>query len=255
MIQEKTTFFNSNGEPLSAIVRIPEGAGKFPAVVLCHGFALNKDNELMFGLWDAISRAGFVCLRFDFTGHGDSKGNFRELTISQEIRDVKNAVEYLKTTNIVDEKRIAIVGHSLGASVAMLAAEEGRIKAVAEISGVARLEDFISSKFNDFQVKEWKKKGYIQLHNFDELSIDMLRDIKRHDLLSGLKKMKCPLLIIHGTDDTLVPFENAREIFNHANDPKFLELVDGADHFFRNAQDREMLYEVIVGFLQRSMAP
>lgn len=253
MIQESVSFFNSNGEMLHGIVRVPEGAGKFPAVILCHGFALNKDHELMFGLWDAISRAGFLCLRFDFTGHGESKGSFRELTISQEIRDIKNAVEFLKATNIVDEKRIAVVGHSLGASVAMLAAAQEKICAVAEIAGIARLDDFINSKFSDFQIREWKRKGFVQFYNFDELSADLLRDIERHDILEALKKIKCPLLIVHGTDDTEIPFENAREIFNHANSPKVLELIEGADHFFRNAGHRERLYEVVLEFLHRTI--
>jgi len=253
MIQEKITFSNTNGEILDGIMRIPEGAGKFPAVILCHGFNMNKDNEFIFGLWDIISRAGFVCMRFDFTGHGDSQGNFREMTVLQEVHDVLSAAEYLKSTNIIDDKRIALVGHGFGASAAILAAERHRFRAVAEIDGFARVEDFVESRFTQHQIGEWRRQGFVQFHNFDELGIDFLNDIHKHDVLSALKKIKCPLLIVHGTDDTEIPFENAREIFNHAEDPKQLELVEGADHFFRNPSHREYLYDVVVDFLLRNL--
>lgn len=253
MIQESVTFFNSQGEMLHGIVRVPEGTGKFPAVIICHGFDSNKDHELMFGLWDAISRAGFVCMRFDFTGHGESKGYFRDFTVSQEIRDAKSAIEFLRNSGIVDEKRIALVGHGLGACVAIMASAEEKIKALVEIAGLARLDDFIKSKFTDYQINEWKKRGYTQFHDFDELSLDVLKDIGRHDLLGILKKVKCPLLIIHGTDDTSIPFENAKEIFNHANFPKMLELIEGADHTFRNPLHRENLYNLIVEFFGRNL--
>lgn len=251
MIQESITFFNSNGETLHGIIRVPEGTGKFPAVILCHGFDSNKNHELMFGLWDIISRAGFVCLRFDFTGHGESGGSFKEFTISQEVRDVRSAIEFMKKSGVVDEKRIALVGFSLGASVSLLTSVKEKIKCVAEIAGIARLEDFIRSKFSDYQISEWKRRGYIQFHNFDELSVDVLNDIHRHDVLPSVKDIKCPLLIVHGTHDSIIPFENAREIFNHANDPKRLELIDDAEHFFPNEKHREQLYEVVVDFLLR----
>ena len=249
MIQESITFLNSQGELLHGIVRVPEGTGKFPAVILCHGFNTNKDHELMFGLWDAISRVGFVCLRFDFTGHGESKGSFRDFTISQSIRDVKSAIDTLKASGIVDEKRIAIVAHGIGASVALLVASQESIKALVEISGIARLEDFISSRFSEHQIKEWKRRGFIQFHDFDELSVEILKDAERHDILASTGKLKCPLLIVHGTDDTSIPFENAREIFYHAKVQKTFELIEGADHFFRNQEHREQLYGLIVDFL------
>jgi len=130
----------------------------------------------------------------------------------------------------------------------MSAAKE-KIAALVEIAGIARFEDFIRSKFSDYQIKEWKRKGFIQFHNLDELSVDVLKDIGKHELLPVLKDVKCPLLIVHGTHDSLVGFENAREIFNHANDPKFLELFDGAEHFFR--EHREQLYDVVMNFLVR----
>ena len=253
MIQETVTFLNSKGEQLHGVIRVPEGNGKFPAVVICHGFDSNKDNEFIFSLWDNISRAGFVCMRFDFTGHGESKGSFRDFTITQEIRDVKNAVELLKTSGVVNEKKIFLIGHSLGASVAILAASEEKIKAVVAISGIARLDDFISSKFSEHQIAEWKRKGYVQFYDFDELSTELLKDIEKHDILSAAGRLKCPLLIMHGTDDTSVPSENAKEIFYHAKDIRKLELIEGADHRFTAPAHREELISMITGFLAANL--
>ncbi|MFO8016782.1 MAG: alpha/beta fold hydrolase [Candidatus Woesearchaeota archaeon] len=251
MIQEEVSFPNSEGEMLKGVIRLPDDEGPFPVVILCHGFASNKDHELMYNLWDAISRAGFACLRFDFTGHGESAGSFKHFTISREVRDLKSAKDFLRSSHTVDLRRLALIGHSLGGSVALLSASELKAKGVVEIAGLARLEDFINSRFSDYQLRQWKEKGYIQLHNFEELSTEILRDIPRHDVLSAVKDLGRPVMAIHGTHDTLVPFENAREIFNHAGEQRRLELIDNADHFFREDEQRDQLIDLIVEFLAR----
>ncbi|HLC98623.1 MAG TPA: alpha/beta hydrolase, partial [Candidatus Nanoarchaeia archaeon] len=79
MITKRVEFENNNSEILQGVLRIPDEQGVFPAVIICHTFHDNKDNELIFSLWDDLSRAGFVCLRFDFSGRGESQGDFKDL--------------------------------------------------------------------------------------------------------------------------------------------------------------------------------
>lgn len=254
MIQKRVEFENQKSELLRGIIRVPDEKGKFPAVILCHTFHDNKDNDLMFDLWDAISRLRFICLRFDFAGHGESQGDFRDLTISQDVKDLRAAFEFIKKLEQADTDRIAIAGHSMGGIDSIIfSADNKEVSSLAVISARSDTREFIESYFSKREQEEWKKRGYIQLYNFGEISIDFLRDAEKHDILESVKKVKCPILILHGTDDTRVPFEDARELFNHAKEPKQLELIDGADHHFSNPRHRQELVEAVTEWLAKTL--
>ena len=256
MITKRVEFENNNSEMLSGVLRIPDEQGVFPAVIICHTFHDNKDNELIFSLWDDLSRAGFVCLRFDFSGRGESQGDFKDLTISQEINDLKAAFNFLDRHEQVDSDRIGILGHSMGGIDAILfAAKHKKTASIAALSTRSDTKEFIDSYFDDYQQKLWKQRGYVQMHNKSEISADFLRDAEKHSITEEIKKIECPILMVHGTDETRVPFEDARELFNHAKEQKKLELIEGADHHFTAGAHRQELLDAVIGWFNRTLKP
>jgi len=90
-------------------------------------------------------------------------------------------------------------------------------------------------------------------HDFDELSKEILEDIEKHDVLDSVKKITCPTLFIHGTMDHTTGFESARELFNHAIEPKTLELIDEASHNFDEDTHREQLLETIITWFVKTL--
>ncbi|MBU0536795.1 MAG: alpha/beta fold hydrolase [Nanoarchaeota archaeon] len=250
MITKRIEFENKRKEILSGFLRIPDEEGTFPAVIICHTFHDNKDNELMFSLWDEMSRARFIALRFDFSGRGESQGDFKDLTISREVEDIQAAFELLDRMEQVDSKKICIIGHSMGAIDSIVyTSGNKRIKALITLAARADTKEFVDSYFDKYEQEEWRTKGYIQMSNFSEISSDFLKDAESYDLIERLRMIKCPILIIHGTDDTRVPFEDAKELFNHASEPKKLELIEGADHRFTAQAHREELIEILIDWI------
>lgn len=253
MIQKRVDFLNKEGELITGVLRIPDDEKKSPAIVICHDFRSNKDNEFIFEIANTISNAGFITLRFDFRHHGESHGEFQFFTLTKGMDDLRHAINFLEKTPQVDAKKIAVIGHSLGANISFLASEKDkRIKAIVSIGCTARLDEFLQSHFREDEIKSWKEKGFIQMHDFNLLKSDFVDDFYKFDVLEAVKKLDIPVLIIHGTNDKRSPFENARLLFYHTRKPT-LEIVEGADHYFTNRKDRDYIANVLVNWFLRNL--
>ena len=251
MIQETVIIPTKEGHQLTGVLRIPDFEGKFPAVIVCHGFLGNKDRELIFDVANGISFSRMVTLRFDFSAHGESGGLPQHVTLSQQVKDIRSAIEFLENVRQVDKDRIAIVGHDLGA-MAALAAQDPRVKAYVTISMRSDVGGFIGSYFSEAEIKEWRRAKVYDCQEIRKLPVDFLHDIYRHDMLDVLSRLMRPLMIVQGTDDKRTPFENARALFYHSKFPT-LELVEGADHNFSDRKHRQYVIGVMADWLSRTL--
>jgi len=120
--------YNGNGLQYGGTITIPHGTGTFPAVVLITGSGQQDRDETIFDhkpfavLADALTRDGFIVLRVDDRGIGNSTGNFAASTTADFAKDVNASIEYLKTRKEVNDNKIGLVGHSEGAMIAPMVA-------------------------------------------------------------------------------------------------------------------------------------
>jgi len=251
MIHETVAFPSKEGYPLAGVLRIPDHDGTFPAVIVCHGFLGNKDRELMVDLANGVSYARMATLRFDFSSQGDSGGQPHHITLGQQAKDVKAAIDFLESIHQVDKERIAIVGHDLGAMSALVA-QDPRVKAYITIAMRTDGDGFMNSYFSEAELREWKETGTYDCQEIHGLHIDFIHDLRKHDILDLLARTIRPILVIQGTNDKRTPFENARAIATHA---KFLtvEMVEGADHNFSDKKQRQHIIEVMTDWLLRAI--
>lgn len=258
MITKRVEFENNESEMLAGILRIPDSRGdgkeRLPAIIICHTFHDNKDHEFMVSLWDSLSRQGFICLRFDLSGHGESQGDYRDMTITQDVKDLRAAFDFVSNLEQTDRKRVGILGHSTGGIDAILfSAGHKEVKSIAVLSARADIQEFIDSYMDKYQQEEWKRTGRAEFYGMEEVSADFLRDAERYEILEEIKNVKCPMMIVHGTEDARVPFEDARELFNHAKEPKRIELIEGADHHFSEPGHRQELLEILGDWFSRTL--
>ena len=253
MTTQEVWFKNSRGQKLSGIIRYsqPVEPVKYPVIIVLHGFASHKHHDLTADLSNTLVHYGFLTLRFDFHGHGESEGEFEEHTIHQQVDDVFAALDFIASLEFADAERIAVVGTDIGGNIALLAAEnDARIKAVVVQGARSHFDHHINSWLQPHEQKELMTKGFFD-HSQFRIRKEYVRSARMHDIIRKLKDMHAPVLFVHGTNDLRVRLTETRELWRAANEPKALEEVAGADHWFRSPEHRQQLVELIADWVKR----
>jgi len=208
------------------------------AVILLHGFPGDSS-----GGTDrrarALAQAGFLAMRFDFTGCGHSSGKHEERLISQDLRDTRAAIDFL--TAHAEFDKLVLFGHSTGAiDAALYAHTDKRVNALILSAGVANLERAVNYDFTPNQVRDFWTRGSTRTLWPLEWTGKPGKIVKAHydefftlNISAALKKFHKPLLIVHGSNDEAVPVTEAHELYTIANKPKKLAIIKGADHRFK----------------------
>ena len=239
MTRQEVSFVNSRGQNLAGIVRFSEPVEpkEYPVVIVLHGFNEHKHHDLTADIANNLVHYGFLTLRFDFHGHGESDGKFEAHTIHQQVDDVFAALDFVSELPYADANRVCVVGTDIGGNIALLAAEkDARIKALVVQGARSHFENHINSWFQPSHIDEMFAKGVYEHHNF-RLRKEYVNSTRQHDVMESLKNMHAPLLILHANNDLRVKIQEARQIFLAANEPKQLQEIEGADHWFRKHRE------------------
>ena len=215
------------------ILHLPKGKGRFPLVVMCHGFGETKTWNSFIRLARFLEKSEIACFRFDFEGCGDSEGNFEKVTIKKEIDDLKSAIEFIlnKEKNI-DKKRIALLGHSMGAAVIVLYAKKSGLPIRTLIFWAPALnqKELLTIWSTKEKLRKWKKKGYITIWD-NKVSSNYLKENENKDYSLVLSQIKAPILIISGKKDETVPIRFSKEIAKKHKGIKLI-IYPNAEHTF-----------------------
>jgi len=234
---EEPVSFTCDGMRIVGMLHVPERTPA-PGIIFCHGFTGTRieSHRLFVHAAREFCKRGFVALRFDFRGSGESEGLFQDMTISGEVEDLKAAISWILKRKEVLKGKIGVNGLSLGGVIAILtAARDPRIKAVSLWSTPADLEE-ISKRFStqlgqDF-INKLLEQGYLDWVSGDRIGRGFL-EILEYDIMEEVSRISPrPLLIVHGTRDQLVPLWHAEKMYEKAGKPKEKFFVEGADHTY-----------------------
>lgn len=228
---------------IPAVINIPDtNDGVFPAVILCHGTASQKNEvgDLFVKLGDKMAEAGIASIRFDFAGCGDSKADQTDLTFYGEVSDTEKVYEYLVGHESIDSDRIGIVGFSQGARVMaeFLGGHTDSIKAAVSLSGACHNGEGVFRGWFERYHDELEENGYAEIPmGWREdliLSAKWFDDIKSSSPMEELKKYEGCILAVSGTDDELVPYRHVHEIIDACSKAEMrdLKIIKDADHIF-----------------------
>ncbi|PCJ66892.1 MAG: osmotically inducible protein C [Bacteroidetes bacterium] len=236
MNTSKVTFVNKQGHKLAARLELPMEQKPKAFTLFAHCFTCNKNLNAVRHISNALTQQGFGVLRFDFTGLGESEGDFEDTNFSSNVSDLVAAADYLSQEY---EAPKLIIGHSLGGAAALFAgAQVDSIEAIATIGAPASPEH-ISHLFSD-HVDEIKQHDSVEVMLSGRpftIKKQFLEDVNTANMTAVLDNLRKPLLILHSPQDNTVGIENAGEIYSKATHPKSFISLDGADHLLSQKED------------------
>jgi pimeloyl-ACP methyl ester carboxylesterase len=249
-MKEQIYFKSSDGTRLCGILSNPLPGSGNPIVILCHGFSTHKDGRTNTRLEVTFNNNGLATFRFDFFGHGESGGKLEDITISEAVDDVLQAIKFAQQTG---HKKIGLVGSSFGGMAGILAASKSSdLSVLALKSPVSDYLDKLIFQDHKKKIEEWKEKGFIQITGAAgqnlRLNHSFYLDAQRIKGYEAAVRIFIPTLIVHGNKDETVPVEQSLKASKIIKNCR-LEILDGADHIYSQPPHFEKMLEFISSFV------
>ncbi len=256
-------YHAADGRPIHAYLTLPLGkeAKNLPLIILPHGGPHSRDEPGFDWFAQALASRGYVVLQPEFRG-SDGFGTdllsagFGEFGKKMQT-DLSDGVRALAAQGLVDPKRVCIVGASYGGYAALAGAtlDTGVYRCAVSIAGVSDIRELLSywhwpRNSDDRSERFWDR--FLGVSDADDSKLDTISPIKLVDRVS------IPILLIHGRDDTVVPFAQSDDMADALKAAKkrfeFVTL-SGEDHWLSKGETRLQMLEATVKFLEANNPP
>ncbi len=249
MLRTRFDFINDEGQTLSGRLEEPLDAVR-GTVLFAHCFTCSKDLAAATRISRGLVDRGFSVLRFDFTGLGNSEGDFANTNFSSNVDDLRAAARALAEAGKAPQ---LLVGHSLGGAAVLSAAPDiESVKAVVAIAAPST-PDHLTHLLGG-SLDEIRSQGEAEVELAGRrfrIKKQLLDDLDDQRLTERVRRMKRALLLLHSPHDELVSIEHARELFDSAKHPKSFVSLDDADHLLTRPADSQYAADVISSWAGR----
>ncbi len=245
----KVEFENPNGKALSGILDLPT-EDPVAYALFAHCFTCSKNLKAAGNIARALNDERIAVLRFDFTGLGQSEGEFADTNFSSNVDDLLAAVEFLEREH--DAPSI-LVGHSLGGTAMLQAA--ARIESAVAVATIGSPAEpvHVARMFRGHE-KDLAEHGEAEVNLGGRPFLvrqQFLDDLERHDVSGSIGSLRKALLIMHAPLDDIVEIDNASALFLAAKHPKSFVSLDSADHLLTDNDDSRYAGEVLAAWASR----
>ncbi len=235
---------NAQGERLDYTYHpSTDSTGTGPLVVIGHGVTGNKDRPFVIALATGLAAGGVDTVRLSFSGNGDSEGRFQDSTITKEVTDLGALLD------VAGDRPICFIGHSMGGAVGVLrTSQDERIRWLVSLAGMVHTRAFAEREFSDVT----PDAGCMWEEESCPLSQTYIDDMNQIDTVVELgSKIGVPWLLVHGSEDDVVPPTDAQQIQANAPGAELVNLP-GADHVFSDAATAPMVQTVVTWVQQQT---
>lgn len=215
-------------------------------IVTCTGYRGSK--SLLIGIGTALWRAGYNVLLFDYHGHGTGRG--APVTLGyREMQDFFGALNYVHKR--VENAQIGVIGYSMGASIALMgSAKRQEVRAVVADSPFASHLDVVAHNVSRVLHVSGRPIALLADYFLPPIAGYRGRDVEPVREVAAIAPR--PILLIHGTEDTMIPFEHAKQVYEAARQPKELWIGEGAEHCGTYFLDRPAYCARVAAFFERA---
>ena len=234
MHNQRINFSNRDGLSLAGLIDTPD-SGAHAWALFAHCFTCSKNLKAATHIVQALNDAGIGVLRFDFTGLGQSEGDFAETSFSSNAADLVDAARWLETEYSAPA---VLLGHSLGGTAVLRAA--GDIPSAVAVATIGSPADpsHVKHLFGD-SLEALEQDGVAEVDIGGRpfrLKKTFVEDLEEHDLLREVSGIRRALLVMHAPLDTVVEIDNAAALFAAAKHPKSFLSLDDADHLLSDPE-------------------
>ena len=249
MQKQFVKFQNNAGEQLVGILDFPVTPPRAFAL-FAHCFTCSKNLRAATNISHALTEAGYAVLRFDFTGLGQSEGEFAETNFSSNVDDLLSAARFLEDEY---EAPSLLIGHSLGGTAVLQAARD--IPSAVAVATIGSPADprHVAHLFAGAQ-NELEEQGIAEVRLGGRpftIKRQFLDDLREHDLPAAIGSLRKALLIMHAPLDDIVELDNASALFTAAKHSKSFVSLDNADHLLTREEDSFYAGQVLAAWSSR----
>jgi putative redox protein len=250
MRSEKITFANKNKEKIAAIIDWPVHTRPKATALFAHCFTCTKNLTAVKNISKGLTAAGFAVLRFDFTGLGESEGDFESTNFETNIDDLELAANFLAEK--IEAPKL-LIGHSLGGTAILHSAKKIKSAKGIVTIGSPYQPSHATQLFKE-SVQEIKSNGKAKVSIGGRpftVNAELLKSLNENDSKQIIEELDQALLVLHSPQDKIVGIENAEKIYKTARHPKSFISLDGADHLLSNKEDSTYVGEIIGSWVNR----
>jgi len=229
-MQENITFENRQTQVLSGVLHTPANGQTRACALFAHCFTCTKSSKAAVRISEALAAEGIEVLRFDFTGLGQSEGDFSSTDFSSNVDDLVDAAAFMGSRGAAPS---LLIGHSLGGTAVLAAAHEiDSALAVATIGAPADASHVLHLLDEDLQEIQSKGQATVRLAGRPfNIRQDFIEDVR-----------------------TVVSIDQAGLIYSHALHPKSYVSLDDADHLLTRDRDSRYAARVLATWASRYVA-
>ncbi|HEX6203988.1 MAG TPA: alpha/beta fold hydrolase [Thermoanaerobaculia bacterium] len=250
MRRERLRFRGSQGAELVGRLERPTGEAS-ALVLLVHCFTCSKDLKALGWISRALVERGMAVFRFDFTGLGESEGDFAGTNFSSNLEDLALAGDFLRERY---EAPKVLVGHSLGGAAVLAAARREFPEAVAVATVGAPYDTEHLGEMLVRRAPELETEGEAEVQlgpSRFTVRRQLLEDLREQRMRQHIGELGKALLVLHSPVDEVVGVDHARRIYEAARHPKSFVSLDDADHLLTDPSDARYVAEVLAAWAGR----
>jgi len=258
MPSERISFLSSDGLKLAGVAEIPDDK-PLAAAVFAHCFTCSKDLKATVRVSRQLARLGFLTLRFDFRGVGNSEGKFEDSNFQTNIADLCSAIDWLAQTHQAPQ---VLIGHSLGGAAAMSVAaraassDSGPLSELAALvtlaapSDTSHLAAFLLSQNADIEATG---QGNVSIGGKAwPITMQLVDSLRQSNIETEIQQIRVPHLVLHSPEDATVAWKHAQTLLQQSGGVTSLISLDGSDHLLvKQKKDVAFVADVIATWAKR----
>lgn len=236
MKKTNVNFQNKDGHNLKGILELPSDSPPQNFAIFAHCFTCNKNFHAPVNISRSLASKGYGVLRFDFTGLGESEGEFEQTSFSSNVRDLIAAADFLKNKYTAPS---LLIGHSLGGAAILFAAPKiNSIKALVTINAPSSLSHVKKHFSGDIEKIKYQGSAEVKIGGREfNITADFIEDLEKNENNSKIEELRKPLLIMHSPQDKIVSIDHAEKLYRSFRHPKSFISLNGSDHMLSSSED------------------